>query len=918
MKKTRFALATLLALTALVAAAKKPLFDYRVITLDNGLEVITLEDFSCPIVSVQVWYHVGSKDEQPDRQGFAHMFEHMMFFGTDRVGPTDHNDLIHRVGGSSNAYTNFDQTVYHQKVPADQWEMVLWLEAERMAFLNINQESFDTERKVVEEERRLGLNQPYGDAWEKLMAEIFRVHPYRWTPIGQIPHLRAATVGELREFWKRYYVPNNATLVILGAVKHRDAQRLAKKYFGWIPRCPDPPRVTVKEPPTQERKVTLKIENAPAPLVGRGFRTVPLRHDDVIPLDLLATILGGGESSRLHRQLVAEQRLAVGAQAMSWNLEQDGLWGAGAILTPFGGDADQVSQIIERHITRVRDELVSERELTKARNQMLKSFVLQNLTVDSKAAALGEAAVLEGDVSRVNERLDRVRRVTAADLQRVARTYFLPERQIELRVERNLTGAVGNLIGSKEDASPITAPPETSAPPPGREGVRRPAHFPARAPAPRSRRFPITPQFTEDQLANGLKVLVVPNHEVPLVSITLLLRDGAVSETKVGAASMAFDLLTKGTAGRSEAELAEELETYAISLSGIAGMDTSRVFADCLPEQLPRAMSLLAEVILTPTFPAEEFDKLRAQTRTALEVQTAEPSYLADREFRRRLYGAHPYSRTTTGELEDLEQLTVADARAWWEEHFRLDDAILIFAGDITRAPALQLAQNAFGGWKPTRPHLPHSFSAPPAAAPTRIYLVDRPTIQSEIRVGQLGITRKHPDYFVSRVVTNYFGDAFNSRLNDALRVKRGLTYGAGGGYSADPQYGRFWASTFTKTESTAETVRAIFEECERLRREPPKPQELDDQKRYLLGSFPAGRETPQQVAGDLALIEAEGLPRDYFTRLLAGVARTRAEDCARLVRSTVDPSRMIAVVVGPADQIRADLGKIAPVTVVK
>ena len=286
---------------------------YEEIVLDNGLHIVTLEDFSCPIVVVDLWYHVGSKDENPERQGFAHMFEHMMFRGTDRLGPTDHFDNIRRIGGNCNGYTSFDQTVYVQTVPANQLELVLWLEAERMSFLKIDQAAFDTERQVVEEERRLGLNAPYGTLFEEALAEVFKVHPYRWSPIGKIPHLRATSVPELRAFWMNYYTPNNATLIIAGAVKHEEAQVLAKRYFEWIPRSADQPRVSVREPlPEAPREITFKLENAPVPLTGVVFRTVPLNHPDRVPLELLSTILGGGNSSRVYRSLVAEKELAVG------------------------------------------------------------------------------------------------------------------------------------------------------------------------------------------------------------------------------------------------------------------------------------------------------------------------------------------------------------------------------------------------------------------------------------------------------------------------------------------------------------------------------------------------------------------------------------------------------------------------------
>ncbi|MHC4406665.1 MAG: M16 family metallopeptidase, partial [Planctomycetota bacterium] len=319
------------------AQSDAPAYDYRQFELPNGLRVITLEDHSCPIVSVQVWYHVGSKNEDPERQGFAHMFEHMMFRGTDRLGPTDHFDLIRRTGGTTNGYTNFYTTVYLETLPANQLELALWLEAERMALLRIDQESFETERKVVEEERRLGLNRPFGTMMEKTMAEMFKVHPYRWTPIGNIPHLRAAKVGELRDFWNRYYVPNNATLIVVGDVTHEQVRRSAKEYLGWIPRVEDPPRVTVREPLAGEkRSATIREKNAPVPVVMVAYRAVPVAHDDSVPLELLGTILAGGQSSRLYRDLVAENQLAVAAQAMNFSLEQDGMFALYAVMGPTG------------------------------------------------------------------------------------------------------------------------------------------------------------------------------------------------------------------------------------------------------------------------------------------------------------------------------------------------------------------------------------------------------------------------------------------------------------------------------------------------------------------------------------------------------------------------------------------------------
>ncbi|MFH1615882.1 MAG: pitrilysin family protein [Planctomycetota bacterium] len=894
-------------------------FDYQQIELENGLDVITLEDFSCPIVTVQVWYHVGSKNEQPNRRGFAHMFEHMMFRGTDRLGPTDHFDFIRKVGGTSNGYTGFDRTVYLQSLPANQIELALWLEAERMTFLNINQENFDTERKVVEEERRMKLNEPYGESLDSLMSEIFKVHPYRWLPIGNIADLRASRVSELRDFWKKYYVPGNAALLIVGAVEHRKAQDLARKYFGWIPRYDKPETVTIKEPlPEKPGSVTLDEDNAPAPVAGVVYRSVPLKDTDTIAIDLLAEILGGGNSSRLYRQLVAQNQLAVYAEAISWSFEQDGIFAAGAVLPPLGADPNKALDVIKAEIARLCEEPVRPEELTKAKNQMLRELVTQNLQIGSKARALGDAAVLIGDISYVNRQLDNIRSVTPEDILRVARTYLAEKKALEARIDRNLSGTISERK-SAEEISPITAEPEHKAPKPGRDGTVRPARYPKKAPFGKLAAPKLKFEYTSDMLDNGLKVIVVSNSEVPFVTAQLGLLAGSWSEAKPGSASMALKMLTKGTVNYSEAQLAEELETYAISIAGRCEMDTGTVTMSCLTDHLERGMMLLGEVVLQPTFSADEFSKLRNQILTSLAVSSTEPDYIAEREFRRRLYGKHPYSRTAVGEIEDVNALRVEDLKSWWEEAVEPGEAVLIFAGDIEHDRAMGLARKTFGSWPAKANHIIPRLPELSEPNNTTIYLVDKPdSTQSQIRTGQIGITRhEQPDYFVSRIVSNYFGWSFNSRLNRTIRVERGLTYGVWGGYTAKRFAGAFEAGTFSKTETTVQAVKAVLEEIERLRTVQPSEEELKDSKSYILGSFVMNRETPQQIADDLWLIESQNLGADYLDRLLKSISKTKRKDCLLLTQKTIDPGKMVIVVVGKAADLKQQLEEIAPVVVI-
>ncbi len=896
-------------------------FDFQEITLDNGMKVISLEDFSCPVVAVHLWYHVGSKDEDPERQGFAHMFEHMMFRGTDRLGSTDHFDFVRQTGGNCNAYTTFDQTVYTQTLPANQLNMAMWLEAERMSMLKIDQDAFDTERRVVEEEYRKGVNEPYGNLMKKVLPEVFPGHPYRWPTIGSIPHLRSAGVQELREFWQQYYVPNNATLVVVGAATHAQVQKLAKRNFGWIPRGADPPRIAAPErTPFEAREVTLEEKNAPAPLVALVFRGVPLNNDDATRLNLMTTILGGGESSRLYRRLVADDQLAVMAMAGSLNLEQNGLIGAAAVLSPLGGNSDRALAAMADEIQKMQSDGVTADELTKAQNQLLRGLVTESLTVSSKASALGSAAVLEGDASRINTRIERIRAVTPDEIQAAANRYLDMNHAITGHVKSNLLGALGSLFSKGDDIedTPVTGERETDAPAPGRPGVTRPDGWSAVAPIADLLKFDGTPNYDEMTLENGLKVMVVENHEVPFVSAALGLTNGAWTESHPGTASMALSMLTKGSADHTEATLAEELELYAIGLSGSATMDSCSVTFNCLPEQVERAARLLAEVVRAPTMPVDEFKKLKRQARTGLVVSSRSPDYLADRQLRRQLFGEHPYSRSAGGELNDLDGLDRLAVQQWWEDNARPDVATLIFAGDIDIATAGPLARKLFADWSSSSESPEPTLPPVPERQKTHIYLVDHPGAQSQIRVGQIGITRDDPGYFTSRVVSGYFGGAFSSRLNETIRVEKGLTYGARGGFYASKRAGRFLVSTFSKIATTAEAVEAIIAEIKRLQNEGPSDDELKNTVSYIVGSYPGDQETPQEVAKNLWFIESNGLPTTYDHDLLAAVSKTDAAACLELAQTKIDPDRLTIVVVGPAKKLSADLEKIAPVTVVE
>jgi len=910
-------------------------FDYREKTLANGLRVVTLEDFSCPIVAVQVWYHVGSKDEAKDRNGFAHMFEHMMFRGTDRLGPTDHFDLVRKTGGSCNAYTAFDNTTYVNVAPSNQLELLLWLEAERMAALKIDEVGFETERRVVEEERRMGLNQPYGSVLERVLPRVFPDHPYSWSPIGTIPHLRAAKIDELQTFWDRFYVPGNATLVIAGAVEHEEARELVARHFDWIPACPTPPRVADPDfPDDGPIEIRLKEKKGPVPVVGIGYRTVPLRHPDSPALDILAHILGSGESSRLHRELVTRKKVAAMALGGMMQLEHAGILAAGAALPPFGR-AKKAVAALEAEIARIRQDGVTERELFKAKNALYKSLVESRLRIESKADVLGRAATLLGSTDEVNRSLERFRAVTVDDVHRVAQEYLVPKRRATLVVKPTLIGMISTLLGAaRKGKSDEEAADQASSEATSKSGGRRAVARGPKAAAQRPTSLPEKPPIAAPldtlppivkhakTLDNGLEIVVVPNDDVPFVSLRLGFHYGACHENpdKPGAAAMACAMLTKGTARRGAEEIAEDLETHAIDLAGAAGHDTSVVWATAVTEYFAKTLDSLAEVVREPTFPDDELQTRIRMATTGKMVEEKEPSFLAARQFDRTVYGGHPYARTADGTADDVKRLVAADLRAWWNRFARPDAAVLYVAGAVAPQQTFDLAAKAFGDWRPESPDKPVvELPEFPTRAPMRIHLVDHPgAVQSQIRIGHISrLGHGSEEYSSAAVLNQVFGGSFGARLNSVVRVEKGLTYGISGSFSANKQAGEFQVATFTQTAKTAEAVRVILGEIERMRTAAPSAEEMDSARSYLAGSAARRRETPQAMAEELWSIEYLGLSEGFYEKHLARVAASKSSEVVDVARKHIHPDTLAIVIVGEAKAIRADLETIAPVSVV-
>jgi len=406
---------------------RPPKLGFTTQKLSNGLNVILLEDRSVPVVNLQVWYHVGSKDERPGRTGFAHLFEHLMFKGSAHVGPEEHSRLIEAVGGVANASTLDDYTQYYETFPSNYLERVLWLEADRMGSLNVDEANFKAEREVVKEERRDRVdNQPYGYIEEDLRAAAFTVHGYHHTPIGSMADLNSATIEDVRDFFNTFYKPNNATLIIVGDFKPEQAMAWTKKYFDGIPASTKPiPRPSEREPAqTEERVVKKSYSNTPLPAVVIGYK-IPARYTpDSYPLDLASNILAGGESSRLFQQLLYKDQIAAQTYGFANLTEDPNLFYAIAVLNS-GHTPDEGEKALENVLDGLKSQPVNAKELEKAKNQEIAGFILGRETDEERAVALGAATVVGKDPNLVNTELERYLKVTPADIERAAKEYFV-------------------------------------------------------------------------------------------------------------------------------------------------------------------------------------------------------------------------------------------------------------------------------------------------------------------------------------------------------------------------------------------------------------------------------------------------------------------------------------------------------------
>ena len=887
---------------------------YSMRTLPNGLRVYSMPDRDTANVSVQVWYDVGSVDDPAGRSGFAHLFEHIMFKSTRNMPEQFFDRLTEDVGGYNNASTYDDFTNYYEVVPANHLQRVLWAEADRMGSLVVNEESFDSERDVVKEElRQRVLASPYGRLFYLFLPQVnYDVHPYGRPGIGSIEDLDAATVADVRAFHAQYYRPDNAILVVSGNFDQAQLDAWVDQYFTPISRpAREIPRDYPTEPErTQPREYTVYAPNVPLPAVMISYPQPASTDPDIPALLVIDGILSTGTNSRLYNSLVYEQQIAAQVFTNFEATQDPGAYGVFAILSD-GQTAEAGQAALAAQIARMRDTLVTQAELDEAKNEIVTAALQQRETAEGRADVLADSVTRYGDPGYADRMLAAIQSTTAADVQRVARRVFNENRRAVVRYLPEEQGRTGDTIqtSSRIQARTLNIPASeittyTLAP----EAQRQ---QPPAAGAPIDARIPPASQRT---LANGVRVIVAPNRALPLISADFRVASGSSSDpaNRAGVAGMTGDLLTRGTTTRGATEIASQIESLGAAISSGAGVDSSAVSLQTRSDRAEQAFTIFADVVRDPAFANEELDRAKSEALDGLQVALSQPGSIAGFAMTRAIYGTAPYgaiaSPTTLGAI------TRDDMASYHSAYWRPDNAVLVITGDVSAEEGFALAERHFGNWaRPTTP-LPARPDATAYAAPSRTIVVDLPdTGQAAVSMGLRGVSRTDADYFPLLVANNVLGGGYSARLNNEIRIRRGLSYGAGSGLQARMAPGPIIASAQTRNDAAVQVYELMRAEIVRIGAERVPEAELTARKAVLIGNFGRTIETTAGLAGQISTLALYGLPPERLGTYVADVTAVTPAQAQTAAQRYFNANSADVVVVGDAQHFYDGLRRLRP-----
>lgn len=863
---------------------------FEKISLPNGLDVILHQDRSLPLVAVNVWYHVGSKDEDAGKTGYAHLFEHLMFEGSKHHNNSYFEPLM-QVGATLNGSTNTDRTNYWENLPSDYLELALWLESDRMGYLldALDQRRFDIQRDVVKNERRQSYeNRPYGMAGLRIQKALYPLpHAYHWPTIGYHEDLDAAALEDAHAFFQRFYTPSNASLAIAGDFEMATARELVERYFGDLPPGPGLLRTNRTDSPLQGLVQLTLYDRVLVPRLYFDWPTVPRFHGDEAALSVLADILGDGRSSRLHRSLVYERGIAQSARVHHDAAEIAGDFDM-EITAAEGHTVSEIEEAVRTELERIRSQPPTHEEVARAKNRIEWSHVNQMANIGGfggRANRLNAFNVFAGDPDLANRDLERFLAVEPDDVSRVADAY-LGDRRVQLVVlpEPSLSHAGPN-IDRTIRPSPADA-----------------RHF-----------QPAIPQ--RQRLSNGLELLVVEKREMPIVAFGIVLKTGASRDPAKlpGLASFATAMLQEGTATRSSEQIADEFEFLGSRLAASTGREYTVVGTQSLARQFPKALELVSDLLQNPTFPEVELARVGKERLTAVRRRRDDATALADLVAPALLYGREShYGHPIDGTVDMYEVLSRDDLVNDFRARYRPENAVFAVVGDVSLDEVVKLAEEHLKDWKSAGDmrHDPvEGVAVAPECETGSIYLLDKPgAAQSVIRAGSVGVPRHHSDYFPLIIFNHLFGGQFTARLNKNLRQDKGYSYGYRSSIQWHRQSSLFLAGGGVQTAVTGEAVTETLREFADIREDRPVgEEEFLAARSALLRQFPSSFETCSQLLQQLAQMVLFDLPDDYYRTFSENIEAVSLDGVRRVVGERLE-SQPLVLVVGDRSEVEPAL----------
>jgi len=897
--------------------------------LKNGLVVLTKELHATPIVTTMVWYKVGSRNEEAGQTGKSHFLEHMLFKGTQKLKKGDIDRLTVKNGGTNNAFTGEDFTAYFFSFASDRWDIALQIEADRMVNNTFAPEEYTPEKQVVIEELQIGLDSPWGALDQEVKAAAYKVHPYHNPIVGWIQDLQRASAQDMQNYYQRFYMPNNATLVIVGDFETEKALARVREIFEAIPAGPEPPRVEAVEPlQPGERRVTVNKATHLERLM-MVFHAPKIAEPDSYPLQMLATLLSTGKTSRLYRRLVEKDQSVTEAAAFYGEAKDPTLFQFVAELKPDAKLAE-VEGAIRDEVAQLQQALVPAEELQKAKSLMEADFILNKETSISQAQQIGAMETLLS-YTYLDTYLDKIKAVSAEDVQRVAKQYLEQD-----------NATVGWLVNKPAAASAAAGGTESLPRERAGSGLAtwlrdyrqgRVGRLDPLAPGaeqggsfrsaglrqggvrgkPKKATTEIRPGLPVEKrlLANGLTLIVAENHNIPGISIASYVRAGARYETdeKAGVAQLTGRLLTEGTKTRTAQQIAQAIESAGGTITSSAGYTGAGVSATVLKKDFDLALDLVKDTLLHPTFPEDRVMLQRDRLAAEIRAEGDQPQVVGSRQLNEIIFAGTPQHRPASGYVETVKKLSRDDLAQFHEKFYAPGNTIIAVAGDVSIREAMTKLEAAFQEWSRPAVSLPVPPEPKRQTEPKTKYLfLDKE--QTNIFLGQVGISRKNPDYYALEVMDSILGGApgsgtFTGRIPFHLRDQQGLAYSTYSSITRDASIdpGRFVAYIGCSPRNMTKGIEGLRQEVREIVAKPVSQSELDDAKAYLTGHFVFDFQTNAQIARFLINAEIYSLGFDFIQRYPGMIQAVRVEDVSRVARKYLDPDNLTLVVVGPVNE---------------